>query len=173
MKLLTPFLVLFLFLTACETTTYEGYKYESSDNDFSIYFADEPEVAVEKVETEVGDITLTSVIHEASDDKAYMVAYSDYPPDFMEMVDAIELMEGGMRGALSSLNIEIPQKKKKIEKENVPGIYFFGSNEEENTMVEYEIFIKENRLYQLAIIGLLSEYKPNADKNFFKSFKFN
>lgn len=173
MKLLPPFFLFILVLAACETTTFEGFKYESFDNDFSIYFADEPEVSVETIETEVGDITLTSIIYETSDDKAYMVAYSDYPPGFMDMVEGIELMEGGMRGALSSLNIKVPQKKKKIEKENVQGIYFFGSNEQENTMVEYEIFIKDNRLYQLAIMGLLSDYKPNADKNFFKSFKFN
>lgn len=172
MKFLSPVLFFFLLFTACESSTFEGYKYESSDKDFTIYFDGEPEVAVEKVETEVGDITLTSIIHEVSEDKAYMVAYSDYPPAFMELVDGQELMDGGMKGALNSLNIENPDKKKKIEKENVQGIYFFGSNEAENTMVEYEIFIKENRLYQIAVIGLLSEYKQNADKQFFKSFKF-
>lgn len=172
MKFLTPVLILFLLFTACKPTTFEGYKYESSDGDFTIYFNGEPEVSVEKVETEVGDITLTSIIYEASEDKAYMVAYSDYPPAFMELVDGQELMEGGMKGALNSLNIENPQKKKKIEKENVQGIYFFGSNDPEDTMVEYEIFIKENRLYQVAVIGLLSEYKPNSDKQFFRSFKF-
>lgn len=173
MKSLTPILLLFLLLTACNSTTFNGFKYVSSDGDFSIYFSDEPEVTVENVETEVGDIKLTSIIHEASKDKAYMVAYSDYPPAFMELVDGQELMDGGMRGALNSLNIEKPQKKKKIEKGKVQGIYFFGSNDDEDTMVEYEIFIKKNRLYQVAVIGLLSEYKHNADKQFFNSFKFN
>lgn len=159
-----------LFIS-CQNIQSDGSKYEPKDKDFTVYFPGEYQTATDTVETDLGDIFLNTIIHENSEQKAYMVAYSDYPEAYIEIVENKDLIEGGMDGALKSLNIDSASSIKEVSIGEVDGIYFKGENKEENTIVEYEIYLKENRLYQIAVIGSLSKFKLNEDNDFFNSFE--
>jgi hypothetical protein len=180
-KLFLPLIAL-LFVVACntsgeesketKTTASESEVFVAEDGSFSVFFPDTPEKEEESVDTEVGVITLVTYIFEESMDKAYMVAYSDYPDLLIMMANTKDLLQGGKQGALASLGIDNLLEENDIEKGGVEGLYFRG-NDGSDYHVEYEIYLKGNRLYQIAIIETGGRANSDKDQLFFESFKFN
>jgi len=180
-KLFIPVIAL-LFLVACSSSGEEikskvkkdinSELFISDDGSFTVAFPEAPEKEEEYVDTEVGKITLVTYIFEESLDKAYMVAYSDYPELLIMMANAKDLLQGGKQGALASLGIDNLLEENEIEKDGVEGLYFRG-NDGSDYHVEYEIYLKGNRLYQIAIIETGGRGNSETDQLFFDSFKFN
>jgi predicted RNase H-like HicB family nuclease len=179
-KIIIPFLAV-LLLAACNTSSDknkdafsidESMLYTSEDGSFSVFFPQTPQIEEESVETEVGTIVLKTYIYEESLDKAYMVAYSDYPDLLMTFASPEELLQGGKHGALASLGIDNLIVEENIEKNGVRGLYFRG-DDGDTYHVEYEIYLKGNRLYQVALIETQGRSASETDKKFFSSFRFN
>lgn len=176
--LFLPF-VLLVFFVACksdekvseDSDSYKNGLFTSVDGLFSIIFPAEPVFSEENIETELGDIRMASYIHEVSDNKAYMVAYSDYPSMLINLAGKEELLQGAKQGALASLNIDNVFDERVLNKDGHAGLYFSG-NDGEDYHIEYEMYLKENRLYQVAIIESNGKIGSDADKIFFSSFKF-
>lgn len=179
-KLLFLPLLLLVVLSACkgdkkasgDTDSFKNGVFTSVDGLFSISFPEEPVFSEENIETGLGDIRMASYIHEVSDNKAYMVAYSDYPSMLINLAGKEELLQGAKQGALASLNIDNVFEERVLNKDGHTGLYFSG-NDGEDYHIEYEMYLKENRLYQVAIIESSGKIGSDTDKKFFSSFKLN
>lgn len=180
-KLIFPFLFI-LMMVACKSDksnkvndTEDSYKvklFTSVDGLFSINFPDKPEFSEENIDTELGAIRMATYIHEENENKAYMVAYSDYPSMLISLAGKEDLLQGAKQGALASLGITNVFEEIVVEKNGNKGLYFSG-NDGDNYHIEYEMYLVENRLYQVAIIESDGKTISDADKAFFSSFKFN
>ncbi len=145
--------------------------YTSESGNFKINFPGTPEVANEKVPTEVGDIQMYTFMYEKSITEAYMVAYSDYPSALVEASNPKDLLQGGKDGALSSLAIDDLDEEKDISINGYPGLYFKGKSTSNTYHVVYEVYMVENRLYQVAILRD-GTYPDNDNvKDFIKTFR--
>lgn len=137
----------FSFLTI---TAQNSHVYISPDKAFSIRFPAEPEVNSESVPTDIGDIQMYTVMYEESINKAYMVAYSDYPADLIDASDPMDLLYGAQSGGLSSLGITEPDEQEEITFDGYPGLFFEASHD--GVDVVYKVLLVKNRLYQVAVL---------------------
>ncbi len=144
-----------------------GYKVETDE--YSLVFPGEPTKESSVVPTDVGDITMFTLMYEKSVDEVYMLAYSDYPVEDVSEADSESLLDGGKDGALKSLGISGTETNEEIEISGHPGIRFTGNNGQ--FYVNYIMVLAENRLYQVAILRDGSYASSKKTKKFFKSFK--
>lgn len=143
--------------------------YHSEDGKFKISFQGEPTVSSDMIPTEVGDIEMTSFLYEKSITEAYMVAYNDYPSEILENSSVDDMLDGAKNGSASSMNIVSFDVEKDMEIAGNPGRYFKGNNG--SYYIEYKLFLKGNRLYQIAIIRDGSYATAERTDEFFGSFE--
>ncbi|NRA12428.1 MAG: hypothetical protein HRT57_10795 [Crocinitomicaceae bacterium] len=145
----------------------------SEDGNFSINFLEgTPAISSSKVPSDLGIIEMNTFMYEKSVTEVLMVAYSDYPSTKVnEDDDADRLLEGGKNGALTNLNILSPDSEKAIELDGHPGIFFTGNNGQ--YFVTYEMYLVNNRLYQIAILRDGSYASKEDRDTFLGSFKLS
>jgi len=146
----------------------EGDLFTSKDGKFKINFSGTPTESSDIVPTEVGNIEMTSFMYEKSATEAYMVAYNDYPSEMVKNSSVDDLLDGAKNGSSSSLGITQFDIDKKMEIEGNPGRHFKGTNGA--YYAEYKLFLKGNRLYQIALIRDGSYATPERAEAFFGSF---
>lgn len=141
-----------------------GDNFTSGDGNFTIIFPGEPTASSQAVPTDVGDIQMSSYMYEKSSKEVYMVAYSDYPKKYVDGSNPEELLEGGKSGAMESLGILSTEIEEKIAIDGNPGLFFQANNG--SYYVAYEMYLVDNRLYQIAILREGS-YPPQSDIDLF------
>jgi hypothetical protein len=137
------------------------------DGFFSIKFPGEPTVESQNVPTEVGDIEMVTFMYEKSATEVYMVAYSDYPSALIEMSDPAELLQGAKDGALGTYGATISEESE-VEMDGNPGMMFKANSD--SYYVTYEIYLVDNRLYQIVILKDGSYPSEDDYNTFIKSF---
>ena len=143
----------------------------SEDGHFTIDFlGGNPSDQASTIPTDVGDVEMHMYMYERSVTEAFMVAYSDYPSDMVNESDGADvLLQGAKNGAFTNLGIIASDEEKTIEINGHPGLFFTGNNGQ--YYVSYEVYLVENRLYQVAILRDGS-YASNKDvEDFTGSFK--
>lgn len=146
----------------------EGDLFTSKDGKFKINFSGTPTQSSDIIPTEVGNIEMTSFMYEKSATEAYMVAYNDYPSEMVKNSSVDDLLDGAKNGSSSSLGITKFDIDNKMEIEGNPGRHFKGTNG--SYYAEYKLFLKGNRLYQIALIRDGSYATPERAEAFFGSF---
>lgn len=149
-----------------------GSDYTSEECGYSITFPGTPsEQPIQEVPTAIGTVEMNTVMYEQSNTVAYMVAYTEYPSEYVSETDAESLLSGGKDGALESLSADIVTNEENVTLDGHPGMKFSGMSTSLGYYVEYYLILKENKLYQVAILE--QGAYPEADKKaaFFDSFK--
>jgi hypothetical protein len=136
---------------------------------FKLKFPGEPTRSSDIVETEAGDITMVTYMYEESSTRVYILAYSDYPADLVEASNPDDLLEGGREGAMESLQLGGVETLTNITLQGFPGQEFTGNNG--NFFVRYNIYMVNNRLYQLACLAEGGYSNEKTFSKFVKSFK--
>jgi hypothetical protein len=131
-------------------TEVSGDGFTSKDGHFTINFPGEPTHSEQSVATEVGDILMETYMYQKSETEIFMVAYSDYPSIYVSESNAEELLAGGKTGAMESLGIVATETDEDVELNGHPGNYFTANNGQ--YYVCYEMYLVNNRLYQIAIL---------------------
>ncbi|MCF8233346.1 MAG: hypothetical protein K9G67_04205 [Bacteroidales bacterium] len=161
------FSLILLFNTTASSQ--EGYSYTDPTQQFRIEFPGEPETDRSTVPTEVGDIIMHTVMYEESLDKVYLLAYSDYPKELIELSDPVVLLESAQQGSMSNLGTNELNLNEEIVFEGFPGLYYEAQSED--LYVAYKIILVENRLYQMAILQQGMPLDEADVKSFMDSFK--
>lgn len=147
-------------------------KFTSKDQSFSIEFPDTPAEQVQNIPTDVGDIEMHLFMHEVSDEEAYMVAYSDYPEEMVRQSDPQAMLDGAKNGGLENIFTDpILENEKDFMFNKVFPAKSFNARQKDGFYVNYLLIMKENRLYQIAIMKIGSYTDVKSNKQFFDSFK--
>ncbi|MFH2094757.1 MAG: hypothetical protein ABIJ16_03575 [Bacteroidota bacterium] len=147
-----------------------GEEYTSADGNFSIKFPGNPTVESQNVPTEVGDIEMVTFMYEKSATEVYMVAYADYPSALIELSNAEDLIQGAKEGAIGEMGLQITDEEK-VDINGFPGISFYADNGD--YYVAYDIYLVDNRLYQVALMRDGGKPKKDAVDSFLGTFKLN
>ena len=144
--------------------------YENEKGEFRIDFdGHSPSVNSSKVPTEIGTLDMVQILWEKSLSEAYAVMYSDYPEELIENSDPNALLQGGKNGAASNLGILSFDEENDISIDGNPGLEFTGNNGE--YYVTWRVYLVDNRLYQVAVMGM-NAYVPDENKSkFLESFE--
>jgi hypothetical protein len=145
--------------------------YYSPNRDFLIQFPAEPQRSTEVAHLEEDDIQLVIEMftYEVDSVTAYWLSYTDYPPDIVDE-DPISFLQQKM--GLIADNVggdsEISNDHA-LSLKGHPGLAFSLSNSE-TFFGMYNLFLVEDRLYQISILKL---YRPPSEAEatyFLKSF---
>lgn len=143
-------------------------KYHGVEGNFKIMFPGVPKKNISDVPTDLGTIKMYQYMYEASQTKVYMVAFSDYPPKYMQASKSMELLQNAKNGFISSLKIKVTEENS-IKIGNHPGIMFKASaNGWYAVMRDYLI---DNRLFQIGIMQEGSEISEKDIEDFIYSFE--
>lgn len=144
--------------------------YVSEDGNFSVDFlGGTPTASTSTVPTDVGEIEMEMFMYEKSVTEALMVVYCDYPSELInESNGAAGLLDGAKGGALGKLGIVEAETEEEIEIDGHPGLRFTGNNGQ--YYVSYEIYLVNNRLYQIGILRDGSYAKKEDVDRFLGSF---
>lgn len=157
-----------LFSLSLLTVSAQKY-FKTEDGGFKIKFPGEPEREEQNVPTDVGDISMISYMYEESNEAVYMVAYSDYPEEYTKDADAYELLNSAKGGFLGNLGMEVSVDEQN-ELNGYKGVYFEANGGGYYTVVQD--YMRDNRLYQIAILRLDRMLTEKEVDGFTKTFKF-
>ena len=142
--------------------------FSSEDGNFKVNFSGKPTETSEVIKTEAGNIELHMFMYEKSATEIEMIAYSDYPTSIIKANTPNDLLNSAKNGAVNNLNAKITEEYKTIFDRN-PCIDFKADNKQ--FYVIYKIFLKNNRLYQIAIMRDGSYPSKKSIKKFVETFK--
>lgn len=167
-RLLIPVLLLAMLPVVLQAQT--EHKLNSKKGQFLITFPGEPEYSSDDVETAVGVLKMNTYLFESSSDAAYMVAYIDYPSEMVEESDVDVLLNAALEGALESWGMDVGNAKKETTWHGGhKGIFVRENNDD--TYTAYEVILRENRLYQIAILQYGKPIAKKTISSFYDSFK--
>lgn len=141
-------------------------EFVSEEGGFSVSMPGEPNEETQTVPTEAGDIEVHMFSVE-SGGTAYLVGYSDYPPDLVEMVDSEVLLDSARDGAVDDGTLV---SEESITLDDYPGRSLTVDTSDEDIMVFARIFLVGNRLYQV-VVSTGEDALTEDMSGFFDSFK--
>lgn len=155
---------IFLITTAILLSANNFAQYLLKEEQFSVSFPFEPTREVQDIETEgAGTVQMITYIYE-DEYTAWMLAYSEYPEDFIKENGMIENAKNGF---VQSLSLEIVNEWD-VSLDVYHGVYFQAENEESYCVVKD--YIVNNRLYQIGILQKDDYPSPEVIDQFINSF---
>ena len=125
--------------------------YESEDGRFKVNFlGGTPDVSTQAIPTELGDIEITMFLYEKSITEAYIIGYNDYPSAIVEAGSTADMLAGGKEGVVNSMGITQFDLEKEVSLNGYSGLHFKGVAG--SLHIEYQMYLVENRLYQIGIV---------------------
>ena len=153
-----------------EEATISSEMYESEDGRFKVNFlGGSPEITTQSVPTELGDIEITMFLYEKSITEAYIIGYNDYPSAIVEAGSTADMLAGGKEGVINSMGVTHLDLEEEVSIDGHSGLHFKGVAK---TMhIEYQMYLVENRLYQIGVIRDGSYVTQDKVDTFFGTFE--
>ena len=153
-----------------EEATIISEMYESEDGRFKVNFlGGTPEITTQSVPTDLGDIEITMFLYEKSATEAYIIGYNDYPSAIVEAGSTADMLAGGKEGVINSMGVTQLDLEEEVSIDGHSGLHFKGVAK---TMhIEYQMYLVENRLYQIGVIRDGSYVTQDKVDTFFGTFE--
>lgn len=139
---------------------------------FAIHFPNEPEYTSEAVPSPLGDIAFHIYMLE-EDDIVYMLGFNEYPEEFMSSIaDKEALFQGAIEGASSGAQVAVVEQKDiSLGQHEGKQVKYEGSYDGENVTIYQQVFLVENRMYQLNVTTASENDFHEDIQSFFNSFE--
>ena len=166
-----PFLISLVLMAACNTAAPEPEEFSSESGNFTVQTPIELEESSQSVETAVGPIEIHTFTAE-NRTAAYVVAYSDYPAEMVAQTDPEELLNGSRDGAVQNVGGTLISEDQ-IELDGNPGralVIDAATEDGEQATVNANLYLFENRLYQVLVVVPKGEEDKVDIEGFLNSF---
>lgn len=141
----------------------------SEEGRFSVLFPGPPQKKTESIPTEVGPIDITIYLYQEGATLAYLIGHSDYPQEIIKNVDVNEMLKGVQDDVVRKVSAKVIKDEKIMLNEKYAGKYFTAKSEKINLI--YELYLVDNRLFQIGVISTQSLEENPMFKKFMKSFQ--
>ncbi len=147
--------------------------YTSAAGKYSVMLPGRPTEKDENVATPIGPITAHTAIAEDGRRVGYGVVFADYPPNLVQSGNVDAILEGACNGKVAAISGQITDKRT-IAVDGHPGrrIRFNARVPEEANGIS-KIFLVNNRLYDVFVVGTPATLDATAADAFLDSFKLN
>lgn len=167
-------LVSALVVTACDRAPVAMEDFSSEVGQFTISTPAPFEETQQSVETPVGPINIYTFTAE-KDESAYVVAFSDYPPQLVEQSEPELLLNSSRDGAIDNLGGTLVSEEA-IDIEGNPGrslIISTGADTPEPAIINSRIYLVDNRLYQILVVSPEDKDLQATSETFLESFNLD
>ncbi|NJR48229.1 MAG: hypothetical protein HC780_00450 [Leptolyngbyaceae cyanobacterium CSU_1_3] len=170
--LIVTYLVALGFLpTACNPVA-KSEEFKSQTGQFSVTAPIALKEETRSLDTTAGKINL-HMFTATEKNKAYFVAYADYPEQILKLSNPEKMLDGARDGAIGNVNGKLVSEAK-VSINGAPGrelvIEAKGKNGENGT-VKARVFLVKNRLYQAMVVAPQAEVNSAEMDKFLQSFK--
>jgi len=108
-------------------------------------------------------------LYEKSMTEAYIIGYNDYPSAIVEAGSTAEMLAGGKEGVANSMGVTQFDLEEEVNLDGNSGLHFKGIA---GTLhIEYQMYLVENRLYQIGVVRDGSYVTPDRVDTFFGTFE--
>lgn len=164
-------LIAAVVLVGCngQEATVEAFSSEAGE--FSISTPAPFEETQQSVDTPVGTVEIVTFTAE-TEQSAYVVAYTDYPPEIVEQSNPQELLDSSRDGAVTNIGGTLVREKEIDLKGNPGRSLLINANTDEGdaTMVRSDIYLVGNRLYQVLVVAPEPIMREGSADRFLQSF---
>ena len=162
-------LLLAVWLPGCTSKPQE---FKSEAGRFAVMTPVTFEESTNNLKTEAGQIDLHLFAGQL-DDIAYVVAYSDYPPENAPPDYAEKMLDGARNGAAGNTNGRLVSETK-ISLADYPGrelVIETRGEERPPSIIKGRMFMVKNRLYQITVVAPRGKAGDKTIDDFLQSFK--
>jgi len=169
---------LVFFISSYSFGQSEWKTYEYIFKNFSISFIQEPEFSVDSSEfadsflkTYYWEVNVSDTLHE---NNYYSISAETYPSDFIHSDSSLNVIEGFINSTQTSLLEDTDFKLLSStldEKFGFPGKIFKWKSNTNDNFIQFQIYLIENTLFQLAVVTKSTESYNNFINKYFDSFK--
>ena len=145
--------------------------FTSIEGEFSIHMPSKPIKDIHTTSSEIGEIKLTQYIHSKNNTQAWLVSHSDYPPKMIQIGNNTKLLSGIKYRVLKSLGAKTIFEHNIKLKEKYNGLAFVAHTDKKNMDIMYQIYLVNNRVYQLSMYSSIGPITKKDSLDFFGSFK--
>ncbi len=140
-------------------------KYTSKDGKYAVAFPGTPKTQT----TKASGVDLNITIVEKGMG-GFAVIYSDLPAEALKVAKPKDLLDGGQKGLIDNFKAKVT-KSNDIEfgKDKLPGREIVG--EKDAMQLRITLILKDNRLYQVFVVGPKDLVSGKDADDFFKSFE--
>lgn len=166
-----PFLFSLLLVAACNTAAPELEEFASEGGNFTIQTPITLAEDSQSVDTAVGPIEIHTFTAEDRN-AAYVVAYSDYPAEMVDQTDPDTLLNGSRDGAVENVGGTLISEDT-IDLNGNPGralVIDAETGDGEEATVNANLYLFENRLYQVLVVVPKGEEDKVDVEGFLSSF---
>jgi hypothetical protein len=149
-----------------------GEEYAPAGGNFSIRFPGKPKETTQVTKSPIGDVKVYTATYAHSDGNVYMISYSDLPSGAAKPENLGTLFDGVREGAKGSDGTVLKGDRVEFGPDKLPA--YDLEVKKGNQHVMFKIIVRDNRLYQLALVGSASFVEKSKNgAAFLKSFEFS
>jgi hypothetical protein len=161
------FVVSMLIFCACGANAQPAGPYTSEQGKFAVRFPGTPKVTSKTSSTDLGELSVTVATYATSDGNVYMVSYTVLPS--APKAQHQPMLFAGVRDAVKGEGKQTEDKEFAFGPDKLPGREFMV--EKGRQRIKFRAILRDNRLYQIAVIGSSSFVGGKDAKQFFESFE--
>lgn len=145
---------LVLLLLACSGATGaqpKGEPYTSTDGRYAVKFPGTPKLGTQTAKSALGDLKVHVATYATADANVYLVSYTDFPVAATKAENRGTLFDG-VRDALKAKGT-VTEKELAFGPDKLPGRELTVDRDKDKQRIKVRAVLRENRLYQVAVIG--------------------
>jgi hypothetical protein len=147
-------------------------EYTSKGGNFVVRFPGKPKETTQTTKSPLGEVKVFTSTYVTGDGNVYMVSYSDLPPGATKPENLGTLFEGVREGAKGKDGEILVGDRFEFGPDKLPGYELELKREKSNQRLKFKVIVRENRLYQLAVVGSRDFAQGKEAAEFLDSFKF-
>lgn len=149
-----------------------GEEFAPKGGNFAVRFPGKPKQSTQKTKSPLGEVTVNTATYATKDGDVYMVSYSDLPSGATKAENLDTLFEGvrdGAKGKDSKIVVRVGERFE-FGSDKLQGYKLELFNEKSDQYVKLRVIVRENRLFQIAVVGSKDFAQGKDAAEFLKSF---
>jgi hypothetical protein len=145
--------------------------FQEPQGNFSIYFPTPPQQATRQSEVDIGQLKMQQWVAEDASGQYYVVSYADYPAAVLKLGSGQQLLEGVEAQLLAKLHAKQTSRTVLSLENEQQAIAFEAEAKRKHWHLNYQLYLIDNRLYQLGIHSALGPISTQDSLDFFGNFR--
>ncbi|MBP3958791.1 hypothetical protein J8F10_26395 [Gemmata sp. G18] len=163
--------VAFLVCSASLAAQPQKDAYTSTEGKYAIKFPNRPKTSHQIAKSALGDLDVNVATYATGDANVFMVSYTDYPAAATKPENRKTLFDGIQDGIKGSKGEIVSEKAIEFGPEKLPGRELVVDRDKGKQRIKFRAVLRDNRLYQIAVIGT-AEFVSGKDATaFFESLE--
>lgn len=144
-----------------------GEMYASPEGKYTVKFPGKPKVAPpQTTKSAIGDLRVNVATYATADANVYMVSYTDFPAAAVKAENHKTLFDGVQDGVKGSKGELVSEKELTFGPDKLPARELIVDKDKGKQRVRLRVVLRDNRLYQVAVIGT-AEFVSGKDATAF------